>query len=161
MKVEKKFGSRNLRESFKHASEGIAEALLSERNLRIHFIVGVLVIFTSFFLDIPREEILWLIFAVFSVIGAELINTLVEGLVDLYSTRKNPMIKFVKDVAAGIVLWYTLFSVVVGVIVLGRALFGWHEIAGKILALAVLVIFPCTLIWEAVKRNANKGDDSR
>jgi len=158
----KKTKNRSLIESFRHASEGIAEALQSEKNLRIHFIVGMVVIVLSLFLDIPREEGLWLIFAVFSVIGAELINTLVEGFTDLYSTEKNPMIKFVKDVAAGIVLWYTLFSVVVGVIVLGKAIFGWHELAGKILAIVVLVIFPCTIVWEAVNRNgrSNKGDDS-
>lgn len=154
---------RSLVESFRHASEGIAGALQSERNLKIHFIVGMAVLIASFFLDIPREEELWLIFAVFSVIGAELINTLVEGFADLYSTERNPMIKFVKDVAAGIVLWYTLFSIVVGVIVLGKAIFGWHELAGRILALVVLVIFPCTLIWEAVNRNgkSNQGNDSR
>lgn len=154
--------SRNIVESFRHASEGIAGALQSERNLKIHFVVGMIVLVLSFFLDIPREEELWLIFAVFSVIGAELINTLVEGFVDLYSTEKNPMIKFVKDVAAGIVLWYTMFSVVVGVIVLGKAIFGWHELAGRILALVVLVIFPCTIVWEAVNRNgrSNKGNDS-
>ncbi len=159
----RKFGSKNLAESFRHAAEGIAEAILSERNLKIHFAVGIVVLLLSLFLDIPRGDTLWLIFAVFSVIGAELINTLVEGLTDLYSTKRDPMIKFVKDVSAGIVLWYALFSVVVGVVVLGRALFGWEEIVGKILAVIVVVVFPGTLVWEAVIRNgrSDKGDDSR
>jgi diacylglycerol kinase len=159
----KKHKSRSLLESFKHASEGIREAILSERNLRIHFLIGVLVITASLFLDVSGSDVLWLIFAVFSVIGAELINTLVEGLTDLYSTDPNPMIKFVKDVAAGIVLWYSLFSVVVGTMIFGKALFGWKESVGKILAWIVLVFFPCTIVQRLVKKHgkSDKGDDSR
>ena len=157
-------GSNNILESFKHAAEGIAEALKSERNLRIHFLIGGLVLVSSIFLNIPREDILWLIFAVFSVIGVELINTLVEGLMDLYSKDYNPMIKFIKDVSAGIVLWYTLFSIVVGFVVLGKALFGWKELTGKVFSIAVLLIFPLIMIWEAVRGNAtrrkDKSDDS-
>ncbi len=150
-------------ESFKHAAEGIAKAFQSERNLRIHFLIGGVVLISLIFLDIPRNETLWLIFAVFSVIGAELINTLIEGLMDIYSKNYHPVIKFVKDVSAGIVLWYTLFSVVVGLVVLGKALFGWNETVGKVVALVSLVLFPAILVMEAVRRNGrekNKGDDS-
>ena len=159
-------GSSNLAQSFKHAAEGIAKAIEAERNLKIHFVIGGIVLLLSLFLDIPREDTLWLIFAVFSVIGAELINTLVEGLMDVYSSEYNPMIKFIKDVSAGIVLWYTLFSVVVGVTILGKAFFGWKEAVGKIFALISLVISPALLIWEAVRANGrkprqNKSDDSR
>ncbi len=154
-------GSSNLAESFRHAAEGIAKALEAERNLRIHFVVGGIVLLLSLFLDVPAEEILWLIFAVFSVIGAELINTLVEGLMDLYSSDYNPMIKFIKDVSAGIVLWYSLFSVVVGLMILGKALFGFKESLGKIFALVALVIFPALLIWEAVRINGKKGREDK
>ncbi len=147
-------GSSNLIESFRHAFEGIAKAIELERNLKIHFAIGGVVLGLSMFLDVPREDVLWLIFAVFSVIGAELINSLVEGLMDVYSKDFDPMIKFVKDVSAGIVLWYSMFSVVVGVVVLGKAFFGWSETSGKITALIFLVIFPMIFVWEAVKRNA-------
>ncbi len=149
-------GSSNLIESFRHALEGIARAIEYERNLKIHFVIGFIVVLVSMFLDIPREDVLWLIFAVFSVIGAELMNSLVEGLMNVYSKDYDPMIKFVKDVSAGIVLWYSIFAVVVGVTVLGKVLFGWGENVGKIFSLVVLVIFPGILVWEAVMRNARK-----
>ena len=152
-------GSNNIFESFKHAIDGIEEALKAERNLKIHFTIGLVVLIVSFFLDISYTDMLWLIFAVFSVIGAELINTLVEGLMDVYSNEYNPMIKFVKDVAAGIVLWYSIFAVVVGVVIFGKELFGWKEATGNILAIAFLVLFPSIVFWEAVRRNGrNKSD---
>jgi len=152
-------GSNNIFESFKHAIDGIEEALKAERNLKIHFTIGLIVLIVSFFLNISYIDMLWLIFAVFSVIGAELINTLVEGLMDVYSNEYNPMIKFVKDVAAGIVLWYSIFAVVVGVVIFGKELFGWKETAGNILAVAFLVLFPSIVFWEAVRRNGrNKSD---
>ena len=149
-------GSNNLLESFKHAVEGISRAIEYERNLKIHFAIGFCVILLSIFLDLPREDVLWIVFSVFSVIGAELINSLVEALMDVYSKEFDPMIKFVKDVSAGIVLWYSIFSVVVGVVVFGKAIFGWDETVGKLISVAVLVLFPGILIWEAVIRNARK-----
>ncbi|MCD6449791.1 MAG: diacylglycerol kinase family protein [Thermotogaceae bacterium] len=152
-------GSNNLLESFKHAIDGIEEALRVERNLKIHFAIGFIVLIVAFFLNFAYTDMLWLIFAVFSVIGAELINTLVEGLMDVYSNEYNPMIKFVKDVSAGIVLWYTLFSVVIGVVIFGRELFGWKEDLGNILSIVFLVLFPFLVFWEAMRRNGrNKSN---
>jgi len=152
-------GSNNLFESFKHAIDGIEEALKAERNLKIHFTIGLIVLIVAFFLKISYIDMLWLIFAVFSVIGAELINTMVEGLMDVYSNEYNPMIKFIKDVSAGIVLWYSMFSVVVGVVIFGKELFGWKESVGNILAIVFLVLFPFAVFWEAMRRNGrNKSD---
>lgn len=134
--------------SFLHAVEGFVEAIERERNLRIHFVIGSAVMVLAYTLKLTTSELLWIIFAVFSVIGMELLNTLVESIMDLYETRPNPTIKFVKDVAAGIVLWYSLFAVVVGVIVLGRALFNWDHSVGKLIALIFVLIFPIvSLIW--------------
>lgn len=105
----------------------------------------------SYVLELTANELLWLIFAVFSVIGMELLNTLVESIMDLYDTKPHPLVKFVKDVAAGIVLWYSLFAVVVGVIVLGRAMFGWSQSVGKLIALIFVLLFPTvSLIWRVV-----------
>lgn len=102
----------------------------------------------AYTLKLTTSELLWIIFAVFSVIGMELLNTLVESIMDLYETKPNPTIKFVKDVAAGIVMWYSLFAVVVGVIVLGRVLFNWDHSVGKLIALIFVLIFPVvSLIW--------------
>ncbi|MCS7175736.1 diacylglycerol kinase family protein [Pseudothermotoga sp.] len=128
--------------SFIHAIEGFAEAIKRERNLKIHFVVGSAVLVSSYMFDLTANELLWLIFAVFSVIGAELLNTLIESVMDLYETKPHPGVKFVKDVAAGIVLWYSLFAIVVGTIILGKAFFHWDQSVGKFVALISVFFFP-------------------
>ena len=154
--------SNDLLSSFKHAIEGIVEAILSERNLKIHFVIGISVIITAFFLPLSEMEMLWIIFAVFSVIGAELINTFVEGLLDVKSVEFNPRVKFVKDVAAGVVLWNVLFAVAVGVVILGRVLFSFKPLSGKIFIMFVLIFFPVlALVLGRKKHGKDKSDDSR
>lgn len=150
--------SNNLFDSFKNAILGLLEAIRHERNLKIHFFIGTLVLVGSYFLDISSGEMLWLVFAVFSVIGMELINTMVEGIMDVYNEDHDPRIKFVKDVAAGIVLWYSLFAVVVGLIVLGRALFHWKANLGRSFALLYVVFFPVIVVLGGLKKRGGRKD---
>lgn len=147
-------GSSNIVQSFSHAITGILDAIADEKNLRIHFLIGTTVIALSLFLNLSKEEILWLSFAVFSVIGAELLNTLIEELMDFYSEEVDMRIKRIKDIAAGIVLWYSLFSIVVGVIVLGRALFKWHSLIGTVFGLGFLLSFPVMFL---IRRTVRGG----
>ncbi|WP_448532568.1 diacylglycerol kinase family protein [Pseudothermotoga sp.] len=143
--------------SFVNAIRGFSEAIWKERNLKVHFVIGSVVLVMSYVLELTANELLWLIFAVFSVIGMELLNTLVESIMDLYDTKPHPLVKFVKDVAAGIVLWYSLFAVVVGVIVLGKALFGWDQSVGKLIVLIFVLFFPTiSLLWRFVSSWRNR-----
>lgn len=135
-------GSNNLSESFSHAIEGIVESIISEKNLRIHFAIGILVLVVSLFLPLKREDLLWIIFAVFFVIWSELVNTIIEHLMNLYSKDFHPVIKIIKDTSAGIVLWASIFSVTVGIIILGELIFKWSFAIGKIFAIISLVSFP-------------------
>ncbi|HEY8541417.1 MAG TPA: diacylglycerol kinase family protein [Pseudothermotoga sp.] len=150
--------SSNIFKSFGNAVLGLLEAIRREKNLKIHFFIGTLVLVSSYFLDISNGEMLWLAFAVFSVIGMELINTMVEGIMDVYSKNHDPRIKFVKDVAAGVVLWYSLFAVVVGFIVLGRALFHWKSDLGRLFALLYVVFFPLVVIVGGLKKRGRNKD---
>ncbi len=54
-----------------------------------------------------------LILTVSAVLCSELMNTAVERLCDLYTTEKNQNIKFIKDVAAGAVLVFSIGAAVV------------------------------------------------
>ncbi|MGB9865261.1 diacylglycerol kinase family protein [Fervidobacterium gondwanense] len=141
-KEREQLGSSNLKESFSHAIEGIVNSILSERNLRIHFLVGLVVITATFFLPIKREDILWIIFAVFFVIWSELVNTIIEHLMNLYSKEYHPVIKIIKDVSAGVVLWAALFSITVGILVFGSMFFDWSLEIAKIFAIISTVAFP-------------------
>lgn len=124
--------SNNILKSFRNAFEGIESALRLERNLKIHFFIGIAVA-VFLFLPLSEKDLLWVYFAIFSVIGAELLNTVIEKFLDLFFEDYSESVKLVKDIAAGFVLWYSLFSVVVGILILGRALFrGLHPLLSSL-----------------------------
>lgn len=106
--------SKSLISSFNYAVQGIIHTLKTERNMRIHFSIAILVLFISLFLNISRMEMIMLFFTIALVIICELINTAVEATVDLITKEYNWLAKIAKDVAAGAVLISAINSIVVG-----------------------------------------------
>lgn len=102
---------------FIFAGKGIRTAFISERNLKIQTCFVVLVILSGWVLHISIIE--WLIcFLCFGlVIGAELMNTSVEKLVDLVSPQFHPLAEKVKDIAAGAVLFNSVIAAIIGLII--------------------------------------------
>lgn len=113
----KKIKDRKLIKSFKHAFEGIKSAFKTERNMRIHVLVTMLVIIFGIFFKLSSIE--WIIcticFAL--VIGGELFNTAIEITVDLITTEINEKAKKIKDISAGAVLVFAFGSMIVGLII--------------------------------------------
>ncbi len=105
---------RNLIESFNYAVSGIIIALKTEKNMRIHYLIALLVIGLSLLFDFSRTEFLLLLFAISLVVVAEMINTALERVVDLITNEYHPLARLVKDVAAGAVLIAAINSIVVG-----------------------------------------------
>ncbi len=103
-------------QSFFHAFAGLQAAFKTQPNLRIHFVATLLVIGFSIYFKLETFEWLFVLSAVALVWTAELFNTAIESLCDLYSKEFNPKIKFIKDVAAGAVLLAAIYA-------LGVALF--------------------------------------
>ena len=98
----------------------------TERNMKIHLVVAVLVLTLSGFLRLAWAEFLWVALAIALVLVAEGFNTAIEKVVDLVSPDFHPLAGTAKDVAAGAVLVAAGFAVVVGVVIFGRrvVLFG-------------------------------------
>lgn len=103
--------------SFSHAFAGIAVAFKTQANLKIHFLVTLLVLGVSVYFDLEKTEWLFVLSAIFLVWILELLNTAIEALCDLYSSEFNPKIKFIKDVAAGAVLLGAFYALAVAGIV--------------------------------------------
>ncbi len=110
-------GNRKLVESFSCASEGILHALRTERNLRVHIIIAILVMVAAVLLDLPRLEMIILFITISLVIIMELINTSIEAFVDLISPEYHPAAKVAKNVAAGAVFVTAANALVVGFLV--------------------------------------------
>ncbi len=90
--------------SFGYAFEGIFTAIKTEAHLRFHIVAAFYVFIFAYLGEFTLPQ--WAILALTTglVIFAELVNTALEELCDLYSTERNPKIKRIKDISAGAVL---------------------------------------------------------
>lgn len=104
-------------QAFNAAIEGILYTFKSERNMKIHYCVAVIVLVASLFFDIGRIEMIMLIFSISLVVISEMFNTAIEKTIDMVTDTYHPLAKIAKDVAAGGVLIATLNSVVVGYLI--------------------------------------------
>ncbi|WP_368646341.1 diacylglycerol kinase family protein [Alkalibacterium putridalgicola] len=112
------YKNRRYRDSFRYAYWGVKTAFREERNMRTHVLTGVIVLVVSLFLDLSRDEWLWLILVSYLVFVMELINTVIENVVDLVTEEYHPIAKKVKDMAAAVVLVTASFAALIGVIIL-------------------------------------------
>ena len=102
--------------SFVYAGRGIAYCIRHERNIRIHLVALLYVLYFSAFYDFGRTEYALLILTCASVIALELLNTAIEVVIDKVSPRFNVFAMMGKDIAAGAVLVGAIGSVIIGVI---------------------------------------------
>ena len=107
----------NLIKTFNYAIDGIIYTLKSQRNMKIHYAIAILVLFLTLFLNLSRIEIIAVFFSISLVILSEMFNTAIEKTVDLVTTEYSPLAKIAKDVAAGAVLVSALNSIMVAYLV--------------------------------------------
>lgn len=108
---------RRFLRGFKCAAAGIIYCLKTERNMRIHFTAALLALGLGYWFRIGSRDLLLVVFAVALVITAEMVNTAVEAVVDLYVRDYHPGARAAKDIAAGAVLVAALNSLAVAYIV--------------------------------------------
>ena len=104
-------------ESFNFAFEGIIHVLRTQRNMRIHFAIAVLVLVAALAVGVEKLELIVLLLAIAFVLITEMVNTAVEGAVDVATTSFDPMAKLAKDIAAGAVLIASTVAIAVGYLV--------------------------------------------
>lgn len=109
--------AKKLLDSFNYAFEGIIYTLKTQRNMRIHFVIAVLVLFSSVFFHLSKVETLVLFVTIALVIIAEMINTSIEATIDLITDKYHELAKIAKNVAAGAVLVSAVNSIIVAYII--------------------------------------------
>lgn len=118
-----KYKSQGFGSTFKNARKGFRLVIKSERNLRIHLIIGSIVITLAILLQFDLIKFTILLFAISSVIVAEMFNTAIEFTLDSYYHNKyNKMVGMAKDISAGAVMLATAISAAVGCLVFGQAI---------------------------------------
>lgn len=104
----------NLILSFKYAWAGLRYAFVTQRNFRIHTVMGTLAISMGILLHLSAVEISVIGLTSGLVLALELLNTAIESVVDLTVKQSyHELAKIAKDCAAGAVLISALAALVV------------------------------------------------
>jgi len=95
--------------------------------MRNHFLVAIVVLVIALFLGVTAVEFSLLAVAISIVLFAEMLNTAVEAVVDMFTTEFHPLAKIAKDVAAGSVLLSVVGAVVIGYVILSGYIFPLYK----------------------------------
>ena len=109
--------NKTFRESFRHALDGIKMIVKTERNMKIHLVMTILVILCSVLFGLTASEKAIVISLCALVICAELVNTAIENAVDMGTAVFNMYAKRAKDAAAGAVLVISFGALIAGLII--------------------------------------------
>jgi diacylglycerol kinase (ATP) len=109
-------------DTFNYAFQGVIHVLRTHRNMRVHMVAAVGVLVGALAIGVTRLELMMLLLSITFVLIAEMINSAIEGAVDVATTQFDPMAKLAKDIAAGAVLIAAVNALVVGYLVFSSAI---------------------------------------
>ncbi len=106
--------AHNLLVSFQYAGAGAKYAFLTQRNFRLHTVIGTLALSLGLYLQLPAVELALIGVTISLVMALELVNTAIEAAVDLaIGTQYSELAKIAKDCAAAAVLITAIAAVLV------------------------------------------------
>lgn len=112
-----KYKKQGFSNTFKNARKGMRLTLKSERNIRVHIFVAILVLLSAYYFNFSLVKFCILLLTIAAVISAEMFNSAIEFSLDaIFHNRYSRMVGMAKDIAAGAVLVVTVSAVLVGVL---------------------------------------------
>lgn len=109
----------NLLTSFRYAFAGVRYAFATQRNFRIHTVIGTVAVSLGLFLQIAAVKMAIIGITIAFVLALELLNTALESVVDLTVKQTyHELAKVAKDCSAGAVLIAALASLFVAAVIL-------------------------------------------
>ncbi|MGN4124459.1 diacylglycerol kinase family protein [Lysinibacillus sphaericus] len=102
--------------SFVYAFQGIQTAC-KEQNFQSHVLSAGIVLIVGYFTGLSRVEWYIVLLLIALMFALEMINTAIERVVDLASPAIHPLAKQAKDIAAGAVLVFAVFSAIIGLLI--------------------------------------------
>ena len=110
---DQKIKNSSFIDAWKNAFNGIIYATTTQSNIKRQLIIAVVVVIISLFFNLNRAEFLCFLFTIVLILFAEMVNTAIETVVDLYVDVYHPKAKIAKDVAAGGVVITTINAIIV------------------------------------------------
>ena len=114
--------SNNRMNSLMFALSGCLYMLRYQKNTRIMALASILALILALWLQVAATQLAVVLLSVSAVWIAEFINAAVEAVVNVATADCHPMAKVAKDIAAAAVLVAALWSVPIGVLILGPPL---------------------------------------
>jgi diacylglycerol kinase (ATP) len=109
----------NLLLSFKYAGQGVGYAFRTQRNFRIHGVIGTIALGLGVYLQVSAIALAIITLTISMVLVLELLNTALEAVVDLSVGREyHPLAKTAKDCAAGAVLIAAIAALIIAGVLL-------------------------------------------
>ena len=119
---DKRFVSGRIK-SIGFAVKGAFKLVSTEHSIMVQFSIMLLMIFAGFYFHISRIEWMLQVLAFGLVLGIEGVNTAVEKIADFIHPEFHDRIGFIKDIAAGAVLFAAGSALTVGALIYVPKLF--------------------------------------
>ena len=103
--------------SVRHASSGLKYFFYTERHAIIDAIIAVIAILLAGIFSISLTKWAVILLCIALVFSLEILNSSIEKLADYLETKTDIQIKYIKDLAAGAVLFSAFISLVIGCII--------------------------------------------
>ena len=110
-----KFKAQSFKTKVDNARHGLELALRTEKNLRVHLVIAILVIAAGLILGVGPIKMCILLLTIASVISTEMLNSALEFALDaLYKNKYSKLVQFAKDISAGAVLFVSIIALIIG-----------------------------------------------
>jgi diacylglycerol kinase (ATP) len=103
--------------SISFAFKGAVKLITTEHSIMVQFSIGILLTIAGFYFGITTTEWLFQTMAIGLVMSIEGLNTAVEKIADFIHPNYDEKIGFIKDIAAGAVLFAAITAVIIGLII--------------------------------------------
>ncbi len=103
--------------SVTYAIKGAIKLITTEHSIMVQFSIGIALTFAGFYFGISRTEWLFQTLAIGLVLSIEGLNTAVEKVADFIHPNYHERIGFIKDIAAGAVLFAAITAIIIGLII--------------------------------------------
>lgn len=107
-----------------YAIKGAWILIKTEPSIQVQVVISILVTVAGFYFDITKTEWMFQIFAIGLVLSTEGLNSAIEGIADFIHPDFHSKIGYIKDVAAGAVLFAALIAVIIAGFIYLPYLFG-------------------------------------
>ncbi|MDD5149369.1 MAG: diacylglycerol kinase family protein [Flavobacterium sp.] len=103
--------------SISFAAKGAIKLITTEHSVIVQFSIAILMTIAGFYFNITKTEWLFQILSIGLVMSIEGMNTAVEKIADFIHPDYHERIGFIKDIAAGAVLFAAFTAIAIGLII--------------------------------------------